>query len=101
MIFKKPVSILDFFQELKEAFKSKDLLLSASLSGYVDKIGETAYDIKALGENLDFANVMTYDYHGFWDKKTGHHSPIKAQPNDQHPDFNLVRILNDSSGPLL
>ena len=64
--------------------------MSASLSGYVDKIGETAYDIKELGNLLDFANVMSYDYHGFWDKKTGHHSPIKAEPNDQHKDFNLV-----------
>jgi chitinase len=81
------------FQELKEAFKPKQLLLSASLSGYVDKIGETAYNIKELGSLLDFANVMTYDYHGFWDKKTGHHSPIKAQPNDQQQDFNMVSFV--------
>jgi hypothetical protein len=81
-------------QELKTAFEPEGLLLSTLLSGYADKIGETAYDIRQLGELLDFANVMTHDYHGFWDKKTGHHSPIKAQPGDQHPDFNLVRSLD-------
>jgi GH18 family chitinase len=75
---------------LKEAFESKNLLLSSSLSGYVDKISEAAYDIQELGKLLDFANVMSYDYHGFWDRKTGHHSPIKKQPDDQHNDFNLV-----------
>jgi len=68
--------------------------LAASLSGYVDKIGETAYNIRELGSLLDFANVMTYDYHGFWDKKAGHHSPIKAEPGDPHPDYNMVRTYS-------
>ena len=81
-------------QELREAFNKESLLLTASLSGYVDKIGETAYNIKDLGELLDFANVMAYDYHGFWDRKTGHHSPMKAESADQHPDFNLVSTVS-------
>src|SRR5215510_9962888 len=30
------------------------------------------YDVKPLAEYLDWVGVMTYDFHGQWDKKTGH-----------------------------
>merc|ERR1712073_222797 len=32
--------------------------------------------------------VMTYDYHGHWDKKTGHVAPMYAHPEDDYDYFN-------------
>jgi chitinase len=31
---------------------------------------------------LDFINLMTYDFHGIWDKYTNHHSPLYGNPKD-------------------
>ena len=36
---------------------------------------------------------MTYDYHGQWDKKTGHVAPMYQHPEDEIPEFNTVSIL--------
>ena len=35
--------------------------------------------------------VMCYDYHGKWDKKTGHNAPLKSRPDEKGNDlfFNL------------
>lgn len=43
-----------------------------------------------LSENLDWIAVMTYDYHGQWDKKTGHVAPMYAHPEDADEHFNVV-----------
>lgn len=46
-----------------------------------------------LSENLDWIGVMTYDYHGSWDKKTGHLAPIYHIPGDDYDYFNLVVMI--------
>lgn len=43
-----------------------------------------------LNRYFDWIAVMTYDYHGHWDKKTGHVSPMFAHPDDDEPLFNTV-----------
>ena len=30
----------------------------------------------------DFVHVMCYDYHGKWDKKTGHNAPLYSRPGE-------------------
>ena len=37
-----------------------------------------AYDIPAISQSLDFVHVMTYDLHGGWESKIGHHSQFTA-----------------------
>ena len=61
---------------MKKEFKENSLILAASLAGF-KSVAEKAYDITELAKYLDLVNINTYDYHGFWDRKTGHHSPIK------------------------
>jgi chitinase len=51
----------------------------------------TGYDVPTLAQNLDWIAVMTYDYHGQWDKKTGHVAPMYAHPDDADATFNSVR----------
>ena len=43
--------------------------------------------------SLDFINLMTYDLHGIWDRKTGHHSQLKGHKTDSH---NFLNSVSDS-----
>lgn len=53
---------------------------------------DVAYDLPALGNALDFLSVMTYDYHGAWERQTGHVSPLYEMPGDRYPQYNTVNI---------
>ena len=61
--------------QLAAAFRPRGLLLSAAVSPSQAVI-EQAYEVAVLNTSLDLINVMTYDYHGYWDKTTGHISPL-------------------------
>ena len=76
-------------EELQAEFSPRNLLLGATLSGYKQVI-DAAYNVRRLSKALDFMNIMTYDFRGFWDEKTGHHSPLYQNPKDQNPDYNTV-----------
>jgi GH18 family chitinase len=49
----------------------------ASPAGF-DKI--TNFNLPGLAPNVDFFNVMTYDFHGTWEKTTGHQSAFTGDP---------------------
>ena len=74
----------------------KGLLLSAAVSPS-KKVMDAGYDIPSIARDLDWIAVMTYDYHGHWDKKTGHVSPMHAHPEDDYDYFNSVSLFFLSS----
>ena len=74
-------------QELSAALKAEGLLLSAAVSPS-SKIVDAGYEVKEISDAMDWIAVMTYDYHGHWDKKTGHVSPMYVHPDDKHKNFN-------------
>lgn len=51
------------------------------------------YDVPTLTANLDWIALMAYDYHGQWEKKTGHVAPMYAHEDDDDQTFNAVSIL--------
>ncbi len=76
-------------RELKEAFAPHGLLLSAAVSPS-KKIIDVGYDVAEIAEYMDWIAVMTYDYFGHWDKKTGHVSPMYHHPEIPFDYFNTV-----------
>ncbi|XP_078575405.1 putative chitinase 10 [Branchiostoma floridae x Branchiostoma japonicum] len=77
-------------RELKQAFVAEGedtgrepLLLTATVAG--GKAIRKAYDIPEISKHLDFMNVMTYDFHGFWDRVTGLSSPLFAARAERGP----------------
>jgi chitinase len=54
------------------------------------KIIDVGYDVPSIARDLDWIAVMTYDYHGHWDKKTGHVAPFYSHPDDDFTYFNAV-----------
>ncbi|OQR66805.1 putative chitinase 3-like [Tropilaelaps mercedesae] len=68
-------------RELKHAFKSKNLLLTAAVSAGKHFM-DPAYDIPQVSKYLDFINIMAYDFHGGWETKAGHHAPMFPRPEE-------------------
>lgn len=76
-------------KELLEAFKAeghssgKDrLLLTAAVAAGKETI-DAGYEVAEISKYLDFISVMTYDFHGSWEKITGHNSPLYRGSADQ------------------
>ncbi|XP_008570133.1 PREDICTED: oviduct-specific glycoprotein-like [Galeopterus variegatus] len=69
------------FQKEAQLTMRPRLLLTAAVSG-VPHIIQTSYDVRLLGRFLDFINVLSYDFHGSWEKFTGHNSPLFSLPED-------------------
>lgn len=46
---------------------------------------DLSYDVKAMFGIVDFVNVMTYDMHGGWERKTGLHSALYRSSIDNTP----------------
>ncbi|XP_055903295.1 probable chitinase 10 [Eupeodes corollae] len=80
-------------RELSDAFKPKGLLLSTAVSPS-KKIIDAGYDVADLARYFDWIAVMTYDFHGQWDKKTGHVAPLYYHPEDDYDYFNANFSLN-------
>lgn len=78
-------------QELKREFDKENpsLILAVSISGYKEVI-DASYELSAIGRDVDFISVMTYDYHGAWEGQTGHVSPLYQRPGDKYPQYNTV-----------
>jgi len=87
----------DLVRELREAFEHepKRLLLSAAVSP-IKEIIDVGYDVQSIANDLDWISVMTYDYHGHWDRKTGHVAPLFANSEfDENPYFNANFSINE------
>jgi chitinase len=67
--------------------------LSAAVSPSKTVI-DAGYDVPTLSKYFDWIAVMTYDYHGQWDKQTGHVAPLYYHPDDEINFFNSVRKIN-------
>ena len=91
--YKDQAAFAAWVRELKEEFKPRGLLLSAAVSPS-KKIIEVGYDVPSIARDLDWINVMTYDYHGHWDKKTGHVAPFSEHPDDDFYYFNLKYTID-------
>ncbi|XP_071640435.1 probable chitinase 10 [Temnothorax longispinosus] len=81
-------SFAELVKELSNEFKPRGLLLSAAVSRSKMVI-DAGYDVPILSKYLDWISVMMYDFHGQWDKKTGHVAPLYSLPNDWEPTFNV------------
>ena len=83
-----------FVRELRQAFNPRGLLLSAAVSPSKAVI-DAGYDVPSISRDLDWIGVMTYDYHGHWDKKTGHVAPMYAHSKTpSSPYFNANYTLH-------
>ncbi|XP_025832277.1 probable chitinase 10 [Agrilus planipennis] len=81
-------NFVHLLKELREAFeaeaqevKKPRLLLTAAVPVGPDNI-KAGYDVPAVASYLDFINVMAYDFHGKWERETGHNAPLYSPSSD-------------------
>jgi chitinase len=80
-------------KELSAAFKPEGLLLSSAVSPS-KKVIDAGYDVPVLSQYFDWIAVMCYDYHGQWDKKTGHVAPMYLHAEAWEQTFNANFTIN-------
>lgn len=73
---------VNLLKELRLAFEGEAkssgqprLLLTAAVPASFEAIA-AGYDVPEISKYLDFINVMTYDFHGQWERQVGHNSPL-------------------------
>ncbi|XP_037354329.2 oviduct-specific glycoprotein [Talpa occidentalis] len=98
-------NFLSLIEELLFAFREEvyltgrpRLLLSAAVSGNPHII-QKAYDVRLLGIFLDFINVLSYDFHGSWEKFTGHNSPLFSLSEDHKSSAYAMEYWQNLGAP--
>lgn len=81
-------NFVDLLKELRDAFDAEakekrlpKLLLTCAVSAGADTV-RAGYDVAAIGAHVDFINIMSYDFHGKWEPKTGHNAPLFASASE-------------------
>ncbi|KAJ8258700.1 hypothetical protein COCON_G00177120 [Conger conger] len=67
--------LIQAFEEDARNTRRTRLLLSAKVAAIRATI-DFGYEIPQLSSQLDFISVMNYDFHGHWETRTGHNSPL-------------------------
>lgn len=83
----------ELVRELSDEFKPRGWLLSAAVSPS-KKVIDAGYDVPEISKYFDWIAVMTYDFHGHWDKQTGHVAPLYYYPGDTYDYFNANFSIN-------
>lgn len=50
---------------------------------------DTSYNVPEITPLLDFVNVMSYDFNGAWNDRTGHNAPLFPNPEAAIPEWNV------------
>lgn len=69
-------------QELYRVLKQNNLEFGIAVAA-TESSARISYDIRRIAPNVDFINLMTYDFHGSWNPFTGINGAMYAGPNDR------------------
>ncbi|CAF1099853.1 unnamed protein product [Rotaria sordida] len=85
----------EMFQEEATQTGKERLLLTCATAAARHRI-EAGYEVKKVCKYFDFVSVMTYDYHGSWEGKTGHNSPLYGMRKERKKfrEWNINSSMN-------
>ncbi|GAF07879.1 chitinase [Paenibacillus pini JCM 16418] len=53
-----------------------------TIAGRANQSYTTTTEMSSISQILDWINIMTYDFHGDWEKTTNHNASLYSDPND-------------------
>ncbi|GFT10443.1 probable chitinase 10 [Nephila pilipes] len=81
-----------FLQALRKQFDIEGFILSVSVTAIEREI-KGGYNVPAVSDAVHHINVMTYDMHGPWEAKTGHHTQFETKAGDEDPSLNTKAAM--------
>ena len=92
--FEDKKSFVQTLKMLRERFDEEGLILSAAV-GAAESSASQSYLIAEVAKYLHFINLMTYDFHGQWEKKTGINAPLYPSKDEVGAErkLNVVSLL--------
>ncbi|XP_060532351.1 probable chitinase 10 [Cylas formicarius] len=88
-------NFVTLIKELRAVFDKNGLLLTAAVSATPSSV-DISYDVPSLSKNLDFINVMLYDFFGSWDTTTGHNAPLNGSTRyvgTEYAEYSVVTAI--------
>uniref|UniRef100_A0A915HRN3 Chitinase n=1 Tax=Romanomermis culicivorax TaxID=13658 RepID=A0A915HRN3_ROMCU len=76
-------------KQLSDVLHQNGYLLTAAVSASIATV-DAGYDVPNLANSLDMVNLMSYDFHGSWETKTGFNSPLYDRNNDTLSIVNTI-----------
>uniref|UniRef100_A0A8C2YZU6 Acidic mammalian chitinase n=1 Tax=Cyclopterus lumpus TaxID=8103 RepID=A0A8C2YZU6_CYCLU len=77
-----PSELVEAYAAEAKATGQLQLMVTAAVPAGKGTI-DAGYEIAEIAKHLDFINVMTYDFHGAWERSTGHNSPLYRGSHDK------------------
>ena len=74
--FALTLQLLDQKLAALEQRTGREIEISVATAGGADKLA--SLNLKGINPYVDFYNVMTYDFHGGWEKSTGHQAAMRG-----------------------
>ncbi|XP_022913631.2 probable chitinase 2 isoform X2 [Onthophagus taurus] len=91
------VGFVQLLKEMKRQFKPFNYTLSALLSADFETI-DTGYDVKELSKVVDFMNMNSYDYSGFWSPDIQAHAPLYSD-NRLNVNYSISYLIKLGADP--
>ncbi|EDS25630.1 chitinase [Culex quinquefasciatus] len=80
-------------KDLKTELKKYGLLLTVAV-GAAESSASQSYDIPQISNNVDFINLMEYDFHMASEGVTGHNAPLKARSAELNTWKNELNVYS-------
>lgn len=76
-------------REIAERLHEEGFIVSALVSAS-SRQASKSYNIREISRSLDFVNLMTFDFHGYYENRTGLHSAARSGREDFDLEANVV-----------
>ncbi|MBI3766149.1 MAG: hypothetical protein HY277_06565 [Ignavibacteriales bacterium] len=75
-------NLVTLVKQIREVFQNTDSTWLITLAAPAGDYNGRWFDYSALKDDVDWFNVLTYDFHGSWTNHAGHNAPLYAPPTD-------------------